>query len=223
LYGPDTFLNFSFYFDMEIKKCNTCKLEKNLDEFHKDKKGSGGVGGKCKVCKKIHGEKYYYDNIEYHTFSNKIWNENNVEKISKYNKLYNELNKDKIRIYDNYRYNNIPECKIRKLIKSYLVYGFKNILEGKEIKSKRTLEIIGCTFEEFKLYIESKFESWMTWENHGLYNGELNYGWDFDHIIPISSSTCGDDVYKLNHFSNFQPLCSKINRDIKRNLLDYSK
>jgi hypothetical protein len=25
-----------------------------------------------------------------------------------------------------------------------------------------------------------------------------------------------EDVIKLNHYSNFQPLCSKINRDIKR-------
>jgi len=61
----------------------------------------------------------------------------------------------------------------------------------------------------------------MNWDNHGLYNGELNYGWDVDHIIPISSAKTEEDIYKLNHFSNFQPLCSKVNRDIKKAKLTY--
>ena len=84
-------------------------------------------------------------------------------------------------------------------------------------KNSKTLHILGCSFEDFKLYIESKFEYWMTWENRGLYNGELNHGWDIDHILPISSANNEDDIYKLNHYTNLQPLCSKVNRDIKKN------
>lgn len=57
----------------------------------------------------------------------------------------------------------------------------------------------------------------MTWENKGLYNGELNHGWDIDHIIPTSSAKTEEEVVKLNHYTNLQPLCSKINRDIKKN------
>jgi hypothetical protein len=57
----------------------------------------------------------------------------------------------------------------------------------------------------------------MTWDNYGLYNGELNYGWDIDHIIPLSSGKTEDDLINLNHYTNLQPLCSKINRDIKKN------
>ena len=56
----------------------------------------------------------------------------------------------------------------------------------------------------------------MTWENKGKYNGEVNYGWDIDHIIPVSSGMTEEEVVKLNHFTNLQPLCCKINRDIKR-------
>lgn len=61
---------------------------------------------------------------------------------------------------------------------------------------------------------DSKFEPWMTWGNRGLYNGELNYGWDIDHIIPSAETEEG--VIKLNHYTNLQPLCSKVNRDIKK-------
>ena len=83
-------------------------------------------------------------------------------------------------------------------------------------KSSKTSKILGCSFEEFKLYLESKFEPWMTWKNHGLYNGELDYGWDIDHIKPSSSALTEEIIIKLNHYTNFQPLCSKVNRDIKK-------
>ena len=56
----------------------------------------------------------------------------------------------------------------------------------------------------------------MTWENHGKYNNSEGYGWDIDHIIPISMAKTEEDVIKLNHYSNLQPLCSKINRNVKR-------
>jgi len=50
--------------------------------------------------------------------------------------------------------------------------------------------------------LESKFEDWMNWDNQGKYNGEFNYGWDINHIIPISSAKTEDDIIKLNHYTN---------------------
>ena len=60
----------------------------------------------------------------------------------------------------------------------------------------------------------------MTWDNHGnpkdgIY--ELNKTWDLDHIIPISTAISEEDVIRLNHHTNFQPLCSYTNRFIKIN------
>lgn len=84
-------------------------------------------------------------------------------------------------------------------------------------KRSKTFKILGCSYEEFKLHLESKFEPWMNWENYGKYDGSLNYGWDIDHIIPNSISENEEDVIRLNHYTNLQPLCSKVNRDIKKN------
>ena len=81
--------------------------------------------------------------------------------------------------------------------------------------------ILGCSFEEFKYYIGAKFESWMNWNNYGLYNGELNYGWDIDHIIPVSTAKTEEDIIKLNHYTNLQPLCSYINRYVKKDIIRY--
>jgi hypothetical protein len=103
--------------------------------------------------------------------------------------------------------------KLKRKIKTII----KDAFRGKPYRrNQKIIDILGCSTENFKLYLESKFEYWMSWENHGLYNGELNFGWDIDHIIQISTAKTEEDVIKLSHFSNFQPLCSKTNRDIKK-------
>lgn len=56
----------------------------------------------------------------------------------------------------------------------------------------------------------------MSWNNYGLYNGTKQYGWDIDHIIPLIIASKEEEMFKLNHYTNLQPLCSFINRVIKR-------
>ncbi len=122
----------------------------------------------------------------------------------------------------NKRYNDRLKTdvifKIRHNLKVNLRKQFKSI--GSKKKGK-TIEILGCSITEFKLYLENRFDNWMNWDNYGLYNGENNFGWDIDHIIPISSAVTIDDLIKLNHYTNFQPLCSYINRDLKKDNLNY--
>ena len=105
-------------------------------------------------------------------------------------------------------------CNVRSLIRICLKrQGFT--------KKSKTYKILGCSFEDFKERIESQFEDWMSWDNYGLYNGEEKYGWDLDHIVPLSSAQCEEDIIRLNHHSNIQPLCSHINRDVKRDIIDW--
>ncbi|HWY33551.1 MAG TPA: hypothetical protein VNX68_02825 [Nitrosopumilaceae archaeon] len=147
----------------------------------------------------------------------KEWEINNKEHRKKYYKQYCIENKDSIN-------KNKREYKSKRK-KSDSLYNatvsirnaIKSSLRKKTFpKNSRTHEILGCTFEEFKIHIERQFLSWMNWNNYGKYNGELNFGWDFDHIISVDSAQTYEELIKLNHYTNFQPLCSKINRDIKR-------
>ena len=140
----------------------------------------------------------------------------NTDKIKKYERAYRESNKDKINIRIKSRYKNDNLYKLKKQIRVLVKRGFK--LNGFAKKSK-TADIIGCSFEEFKLYIESKFEPWMNWNNRGNWNGmpiEINTSWDIDHIIPLVTANIEEDIIKLNHYTNLQPLCSYTNRWIKR-------
>ena len=88
-------------------------------------------------------------------------------------------------------------------------------------KKSKTNEILGCSFNNFKFYLENKFQDWMYWENQGLYNGEINYGCDIDHIIPLSSDKNEEEIMRLNHYTNLQPLCSFVNRVIKRDKMSW--
>ena len=128
-------------------------------------------------------------------------------------KKYYENNKEKgiLRIKNRKKIDPLYalSCSVRNVI-------YQSLKRKGYEKRSRTCNILGCTYKEFQIYFEQKFENWMTWENYGKYNGELNYGWDIDHIIPISIAKTEEDVINLNHYSNLQPLCSKINRDIKK-------
>ena len=139
-----------------------------------------------------------------------------------YMEKYREDNKDKLREYfKNYvrekRNNDINyrlKDQLRHRIKEGLKFrGFK--------KEKRTEEILGCRIEDFIKYIENKFEIWMNWENYGKYNGDLRFGWDIDHIIPLSLANNKEEMIKLCHHTNLQPLCSYTNRYIKKDLINY--
>ena len=101
--------------------------------------------------------------------------------------------------------------------KSNIKAAIRNSFKTKGFsKNSRTREILGCSSEEFKIHIEKQFQSWMTWNNHGIYTGEINEHWQLDHIIPLSSAETLEDAVRLNHYTNLQPLCSYTNQVVKR-------
>ncbi len=160
----------------------------------------------------------------------------NKEHIKNLKSDYYDKNKDKYKLTkeqklvinernrtDEYRINRNKKLKEKRKTDKFFCLR-KNIgtsisraLRKNGHKQKNTLKnILGCDFEFLEFYIELQFEHWMNWSNYGKYNGELNYGWDLDHKIPINSVTKEDDIYRINHFSNLQPLCSYINRIDKK-------
>ena len=221
------------------KVCKKCELEKNINEFNKlwcksctkeynknyyknnqsyFKKKRDEWDIENRDYKNEYSLKNYHNNKEFYSNKSKEYREKNRERLNENKKSW-----DKSRpIEEKRRYRNEYSKKKKKEdmiynLKCHMRSYISLILKNKGFnKNSRTSEILGCSFDEFKLYLESKFEDWMTWENKGLYNGELNYGWDIDHIIPSSTAKNENDIYHLSHYSNLQPLCSKTNRDIKK-------
>lgn len=205
------------------KKCSVCEVYKDFSEYKGCKSCLNGISAQCKDCYKITNKKYrdsipsdvkkerkhqeYLRNKEGYLRRSKNYVENNKEYVAERRRGYEKNIKNTNSLLHLTR-------NIRSLIKTTFVRGIIKDIK----KAKKTTLLLGCDFEEFKTHIESQFESWMNWSNYGntCETLEYNCSWDLDHIIPITSAKTEEEIYLLNHWSNFQPLCSYKNRQIKR-------
>lgn len=79
-------------------------------------------------------------------------------------------------------------------------------------KTNKTLDLLGCTTQTLKTHLEKQFSTGMSWENKG--------DWHIDHIIPLSSAKTEDELFKLCHYKNLQPLWAEDNLK-KSNIYKY--
>ena len=98
------------------------------------------------------------------------------------------------------QYDNDPLCAISSRVRSRLA---KALVAGGFPKKSNTPAIIGCSFEELKAHLESQFVDGMTWENRSE--------WHVDHETPLASATTEEELLKLCHYTNLQPLWAKDN------------
>ena len=138
----------------------------------------------------------------------------NKEKISEYNKNYRKNNIEKeVERWKNYYENNKKELIIKSVDislekrKKYPIERLKHNVRNRtrEIfkhfyteKKHKTFDIVGCTPQELKIHLEEKFIKGMSWDNQGE--------WHIDHKIPLSSAKTEEELHKLCHFTNLQPM-----------------
>ena len=164
-------------------------------------------------------KEYYLKNKEKRINYDRTYYKENREEIlekkqndtsrKEYAKTYYQNNK-KQRLEYTKVYKSKPESKERqcylKKIKKQKDINFRilenlrsrlsNALKGR-IKNS-TIEELGCSIEEFKIYLEKQFDENMNWENYGPY-------WEIDHIQPLSK---GGSF----HYTNTQPMYFSENR-----------
>ena len=220
------------------KTCIECKIEKSIDFFVRTR-------NLCKDCMKEYkksyqlknkeilkekSKQYYLENkdsilerVSSHYENNKDkkleyqkeYAQNNKEKVAEYKSEYAQNNKDKIREYKNNYQNRRRKEDHIFMLKYSISRTIRRSLKCKGLsKNKKSIEILGCSIEFFKTYIEEMFIDNMSWDNYGTY-------WDIDHRIPLSTAVTEEQVLKLNHYTNLQPLDSNINRNIKRDKVDF--
>lgn len=188
---------------------------------------------------KIKRQKYYQDNKETISLKNKQWREENKEKLDRYyqknkkkrneqsrkwgdankeykseqHKKWREKNKDRhlsnyrkwknknreyLKKYRNKRRKKFTVVKLIDNVRRRINIAIKN-------KTKHSIEYLGIDIESYKKYLEDLFQQGMSWENYGL------YGWHIDHIVPLSSAKNIQELEKLFHYTNTQPLWAKDN------------
>ena len=193
--------------EIKTKVCSKCGINKSLTEFNKKR---NGLNSKCKKCEQI----YYKLNLKRIKEKQQLYYVKHKETLKEKSRLYNKIHKDRKRECDR-RYNKSN----RKVINTYRKGRLKTdsnykiriaiskrftkmVKKQKTLKSKRTMEMLGCSLEDFKKHIELQFKEGMTWENHTF------KGWHLDHIKPCASFdlTNPKQQEECFHYSNFQPL-----------------
>jgi hypothetical protein len=163
---------------METKICKGCNIEKDIEEFHKYYIDQDKRRGKCRTC-------LGFKDIPKYTKEDKLLR----------NREYKLKNREKVLKEKKEYYQRRMQDPVFVLIKRIRNAVYRSLRTN---KTKCSLDILGCTQEEFKLHIESQFTEGMGWDRLG----EIH----IDHIIPISSAETIEDAYRLNHYTNLQPL-----------------
>jgi hypothetical protein len=198
-----------------MKVCNKCNIEKPLDELVKRADTVDGYRPLCKICYN------QYKNTRYKKDSDKIkkrqskfrdknpnyivlYRETNREKILGQMKNYYKNNskklKDDMKTYQRERKKNDSIFNIKATIRTR-IYKFLSVKNIK--KTSKTFDIIGCSPIELKEHLERQFTDNMSWGNRSL--------WHIDHIIPLSIAKTEEEIYKLCHYTNLQPLWAEDN------------
>lgn len=199
--------------------CKECMKITKL-QYYEDNKNIISVKAKKyyednKSIISVKTKKYKDDNKYYYSEYNKLYRANNKEKLNEYIQNWRDDNKEQIKLkrciyyqenkdeiiskvykYSKNRLKIDPLYKLTRGIRALISISFRNRYTN---KSKKTIEILGCSFGEFKIHLENQFDENMNWGNQGSY-------WEMDHIKPVSSATNEEELYLLNHYTNFQPL-----------------
>ena len=196
---------------METKICNKCGIQKELLEFNKMSKVKCGVRSYCRECQKIESKKYRLENKEKIKEYNDRWNKENQEYYKKYFEKYYIVNYEKEKerklkwSRDNREYSNNYQKKRKKEdILFKIISNMRNSVNRYlKYRSKHTFDIVGCSPQFLKEHLETQFIDGMSWDNRSE--------WHIDHIIPLSSAKTEDELYKLCHYENLQPLWAEDN------------
>jgi len=192
-----------------MKRCTTCDEEKELIFFTKDKSKNDGYYSKCKECcskktKKFHEEHPGYKAIQ----DKKYYNKNKKLIIDRQNK--NESLRRKFDL----------SFRIKKNLSRSINFNLHKNFSSKNRKS--CLSYLNYSMQELKIHLELLFESWMNWNNYGVYNADLwkdndlsTWTWQIDHIIPHSTfkyaSMEDNEFKKCWALENLRPYSAKQN------------
>ena len=157
--------------------------------------------------RKEYFKKRYQEKKEYYAENRKRFDENNPnarkrhwEDFKKNSDKYkvastewNKNNRDRINNKAKERKAKNPFLKIQDAVSSTIHYHLPK-------KTKQTNAYLGCSYEEYFVYLEQQFDENMNWDNYGK-----DKYWEIDHIHPLSKSGSF-------HYTNTRPLAITENR-----------
>jgi hypothetical protein len=142
---------------------------------------------------------YRNNNLEKISEAKKRCYENKKEEYLFKGKTYREENREKRNKHSRERSSVDIQFKLANNLRkrmSKMIHGIN--------KSGSAVKDLGCSVEEFKIYLESLFQPGMSWANYGNGHGY----WNIDHKTPLSvvDLTNREEFLKVCHYTNLQPM-----------------
>lgn len=185
-------------------KCAICDLE--FESAYKHKRTCSSVCSKrLKIASR---SKWISENRDYfNSYKREYHKTKDKERVALKNKMMRKTDsfRKKRRLQQKKRLARDPVYRAVRALR-------KRLWEYKQRHGTVSLsKSMGCSWEEFKTYIESKFYprrstgECMSWDNYG------KGGWEMDHIVPLCTASSVEDLAKLSHYTNLQPLWREDN------------
>ena len=197
----------------ECKDCYNARM-RNYNSLHKevkaerDKRYRKNNKEKVRECEYKWRKGHDYER----TPQRKAWKKKydqtlaRIEYKRKYMREYEHCPKRKEynRVLYKRRWDTDENFKIARLLRGRLKYALKS---RNITKNSHAIELLGCSVDFLKKYIELQFSEGMNWRNN------TKHGWHIDHIIPVDSFDLRDieQQRKCFHWTNLQPLWSDDN------------
>ena len=166
-----------------MKKCNKCFIEKNENEYFKDKTKKDGLSTICKVCREEYGKAYRLEHKGKQKIYLKQYREENKEHLASLNKEWRKNNKEHLQktkkeyYLGGYKEKQIKSQKKRFLerIKTDVVFRLRvsvskhvrTALKQRKLKKDHpTWSKLPYTPQQLKEHLERLWEPWMNWDNY---------------------------------------------------------
>lgn len=163
---------------------------------------------------RVYNRNYHRQNFEKEQTRHRAYRKRNAERLRILEKQrdpikqkarrikYNKDNRYKINVYVKKRYQGNTQFRLKCILRARLYSIMRN-----SPKNGSAIRDLGCTIDEFKKYLESKFLPGMSWENQAY------KGWHIDHIKPLSLFDLQNrnEFLKACHFTNMQPMWAMDN------------
>lgn len=132
------------------------------------------------------------------------YREKNKKKLKIKKAQYYQKNKEEINKKNSENLKNDINKRLAHNLRTRL-----NMTINSNCKAGSGVRDLGCSIDDFKKYIESKWLPGMNWDNWGK---ERN-NWQLDHIIPLShfDLTDREQFLRASNFTNYQPLWAEKN------------
>lgn len=177
------------------KVCNHCKVSKPISDFgtykgekRKDNLQPIRIRVDCKVCRAKKQRECVAANPE----KNRKAVRESVARKKNGIKRPPPQSWEERKVKMRKRYQTDVNYRITSRLRTRLSHALKG-----NLKSKKTMELLGMPIGEFKEYIEAQFVEGMSWGNI-----------DIDHILPCASFDMSDkkEQCKCFHYTNLQPM-----------------